>query len=419
MRPLDLAQAAVAEAGLVEDEDALLPVAGGRDVVADHHLDGLPPQHADAVQLPEVPQHHQEAQVVVEGAHHAALHGEGHLHGAAAGQDLGDVSADPAALGAALVDHLQVVRQVGLALHLDAPVPRPDAVGLLRRHREARVAHLQRPADALLEDDVERLAGDDLEDAPHHVEAEAVVPVVPGLALQRDLGQGVAPLLQGLYVAVARALRELLVDLVVGALDGRPRIVQGRAVPDAAGVGQELPQGDRFEARLRLPLPALRQHRHLLGRERGDKLGQGVVQVDVERGVLEEGHEGRGDEALRHGEEPHDGVARHLLLALGVREARVLVEDHPAGLHHAAGDSREVAHPGAPLEVLAHPLEGRGVHAHCLRRAACPLAQRRAERHDARGELHGLLARGRCGPARRQLLQQLPRRGRLRGAEDD
>mmetsp|Transcript_98992 Transcript_98992/g.262992 ORF Transcript_98992/g.262992 Transcript_98992/m.262992 type:complete len:240 (+) Transcript_98992:1035-1754(+) len=192
---LDLPQAVVAQARLVKDKHLALPVAGGRDVVADDVLHRLAPQDTHTVKLSKVPQHEQKPHVVVERAHHAALHGQRHLHATAAREDRGGIVADPTAVLSALVNDHELVCQVGLAFNLFALVPRTDPAGLLRRHSESRVAHLQRPADALLDHHVKALPGHHLQDAAKNVQAVAVVPAMPRLALERHLGQGVAPLL--------------------------------------------------------------------------------------------------------------------------------------------------------------------------------------------------------------------------------
>mmetsp|Transcript_32262 Transcript_32262/g.92886 ORF Transcript_32262/g.92886 Transcript_32262/m.92886 type:complete len:240 (-) Transcript_32262:1009-1728(-) len=195
MLALDGPQAVVSQARLIKDKHLALPVAGSRQVVADHVLHRLAPQDAHSIKLSEVPQHEQKPHVVVEGAHHAALHGQRHLHGAAPREDRRGVGADPAALLPALVNNHQLVRKVGLTFDLLALVPGTDAGGLLRRHLEARVPHLQRPADALLHNDVEGLVGHHLEHAAEDVQAVAVVPAVPWLALEWHLGQLIDPVL--------------------------------------------------------------------------------------------------------------------------------------------------------------------------------------------------------------------------------
>mmetsp|Transcript_70754 Transcript_70754/g.223518 ORF Transcript_70754/g.223518 Transcript_70754/m.223518 type:complete len:352 (-) Transcript_70754:7-1062(-) len=243
---------------------------------------------------------------------------------------------------------------------------------------------------------------------------------MPRLALERHLGKGVAPLLQGLDGLAVDPLGELLVDLVVGPLLRGPRVVEGRAVAYAARVSQQLPQGDGLLQRLVLLLPPLRQYRHVAGRERGNVLRDRIVQVDVVGGHLDKGHEGGGHEALRHGEEAEYGVSGHPDLGLRVGVPCLLVVDHLSVPHDAAGDPRKVLHPRPPAQVLAHPLERRLVHAHGLRLAAGPPPERLALGG------HGVCRQAdRLAPAQRQavgrgdLLQELAGRRRLRSAYHD
>mmetsp|Transcript_65734 Transcript_65734/g.189518 ORF Transcript_65734/g.189518 Transcript_65734/m.189518 type:complete len:513 (-) Transcript_65734:523-2061(-) len=373
MLRLDLPQATVANPWFVEDEDSLLPVTGSWNMVADHLLDRLLFQDTDSVELAEIPDHEEKAEVIVESAHHAAFDLEGHLHGPAAGEHFGGAVADPAALLAALVDDLQGVRQVRLAIDLCALVPSTEAVCLLLRHPESGVAHFQRPADALLDDDIEGFLGNHLQNPPEDVQAVAVIPEVARLPLQGDLGQEVAPLLEVVQGAVPGLFAQLLVDFVVRPLAGRPWVAESRAVADAAGVRYQLPQRNRPLDRLVFLLPPFRQHTHRRLRKSRDVLRNRVVQVDALSGVLEVCHERGRNKALGHGEQPYESVARHFYLGLYARKASILVVHQHAIPDDATSDAREVPHACAPLEVLGEPLEGRPVHAHGLGGAQRPL----------------------------------------------
>mmetsp|Transcript_146262 Transcript_146262/g.469124 ORF Transcript_146262/g.469124 Transcript_146262/m.469124 type:complete len:360 (-) Transcript_146262:680-1759(-) len=299
---LDLPQEVVAHACFVENEHRLLAIARGGDVVGDHQLHRFPFEDADTIHLAKVPEHHQEAQIVVEGADHATPHDQRHVNRAPCGQHLGDIGANPAALLTAFVDDLELMCQVRLALDLHALVPRADPVRLVLGNREVRVPHLEGAADALLQRNIEGLAKYHLHHSAEDIEAVAVIPEMPWLPFEWHFRKSVAPVLQVRDGAGFGFLAKLLVDLVVGPLLWRPRIVKSGSIADARGVRQQLAQGDGSLQRLALLLPALGQDTHLRGRKGRDVLGDRVIQIDATSRLLPERHERCRHQALGHRE---------------------------------------------------------------------------------------------------------------------
>mmetsp|Transcript_45663 Transcript_45663/g.74172 ORF Transcript_45663/g.74172 Transcript_45663/m.74172 type:complete len:257 (+) Transcript_45663:1384-2154(+) len=250
-----------------------------------------------------------------------------------------------------------------IAFDFHALVPWPNSMCVLLRHAKLCVPHLQRTTNALFDDDVQRLPRHNFEHPAHHIETVAVVPISPRLALQRDLCQCVAPLLQIDELAALCFFGELFVNLVVGALGRRPWIIQGRAVADARGVSQQLSKSDGLLEGLVVLLTALRQHSHQLLGEGWDVLGKWVVEVNVPGRLLKVSHEGGCHETFRHGKETDDCVAIHLDVVLSICKACILVEYEAAIPHNSAGQAGKVLHSGTPLQVLANPFQWLPLHA--------------------------------------------------------
>src|SRR4029077_14492234 len=96
-----------------------------------------------------------------------------------------------------------------------------EAGGIFRAGVKARLCHLQRDKDALLEEGAKRLAADDFDEAAENVGRTAVVPLRAGLADQRKACNecGVCGIAE-LAAAHARLLIKLLHQSVAGVLVG-------------------------------------------------------------------------------------------------------------------------------------------------------------------------------------------------------
>ena len=140
-----------------------------------------------------------------------------------------------------------------------------EAGGIFRAGVKARLCHLQRDKDALLEEGAKRLAADDFDEAAENVGRTAVVPLRAGLADQRKACNecGVFGIAE-LAAAHARLLIKLLHQSVAGVLVGdagrvpqqildRDRPLQGHEIEPAVVLDADLLVGkfrDEFGDRL-------------------------------------------------------------------------------------------------------------------------------------------------------------------------
>eukprot|EP00438_Fugacium_kawagutii_P016993 Skav232623 [mRNA] locus=scaffold12:39480:40346:- [translate_table: standard] len=138
-------------------------------MIADHHLNRLLLEHSHSIQFSEVSEHDEKPQIIVERAHHASSHLQGHIHSAPCRQHLGAVLAHPATCSSRWINYFKAMRQLRLSVDFNGSVPWPNAPSVLLGHLEASVSHLQRATDALFHDDVQRLARYDFKDTSKNV----------------------------------------------------------------------------------------------------------------------------------------------------------------------------------------------------------------------------------------------------------
>src|SRR6266850_8107481 len=133
-------------------------------MVGGHVLHCFRPEDARAVEFAAVLEHLREAQVVAGGRYHAVAAGEERCR-------LGDVEQFRGLAGVYIGRRLR------------------EAIELVRGHVKAAVDHFQRLENALGEEHVQGLAGDDFHDATEHVGGMPVFPGSAGFEGERQLGE--------------------------------------------------------------------------------------------------------------------------------------------------------------------------------------------------------------------------------------
>ena len=171
------------------------------------------------------------------------------------------------------------------------------------------VVHPQRPEQALLHQDVERLAGHNLQHSPEHVEPEGVVPLGARLEEEWQGGEAVAHAFK--IEAWGRAPLETrpAVELV-----DRMRIHE--AVGETTGVGEELPQTHRLGDRLGDRSSNTARPPHAGVPERGDEAMNRVV--ELEGAFLPQLQGEHSGDRLGHREDPPDRVGLYRQLGSDV-----------------------------------------------------------------------------------------------------
>mmetsp|Transcript_49962 Transcript_49962/g.139974 ORF Transcript_49962/g.139974 Transcript_49962/m.139974 type:complete len:205 (+) Transcript_49962:1176-1790(+) len=199
---LNLADEAEALALFVEDPSGASPGCS-RNLVGNHRLNGLPPQHPDAVKLPIISDHEQEAQVILERGDHAALDRQRHLDRASSGEDVRTIVAHPTAFGSRLVNNIEIVSSSGRHFFVLLPfvvqrgltlIPRGHAGRLLRGHAETCVDHTERLADLLIHRAIQREARNHLKHSAQDIGCERILPIAAWADFQWYLGELVDPL---------------------------------------------------------------------------------------------------------------------------------------------------------------------------------------------------------------------------------
>ena len=158
------------EPGLAESPHGQVRQRGpAGQVIAGHQLEGLAPEDAPAVELTPVGQHLAEGDVVAGGRHQPSC-----------SREIGARPKVTARLGV-----IEEERGVGRPVLVE----RAQSLGRPFGDEEPGVGHAQRLEDLPAQVLVEALAREDLDQTTHDVGREAVVPLGPGLELQRVLGQ--------------------------------------------------------------------------------------------------------------------------------------------------------------------------------------------------------------------------------------
>jgi hypothetical protein len=230
------------------------------------------------------------------------------------------------------------------------------AVGV--RDGEAGIRHAERAEDARGEELVQRLAGDDLDDPPHHVGGDRVVPLGAGLEEQWQprphvARRGEVVLGRRVEEEARRAIR--LVDRVGGL----------EAVGEARGVGEQVPHEHRLGGR---DGDRRRGHPHAVDAqvaEGGDELRHRVE--ERKRPLLVEHHRRDRRDRLGHRVDAPDRVGLHRQPGLRVAmAARGHVGDPaPARDHELRALEAPVGHEA--VEVGVEPRETLGIEPDLLR----------------------------------------------------
>ena len=174
---------------------------------------------------------------------------------------------------------------------------------------EARGGHAQRFEDVQLEELVEGHARDLLHQIGLHVDGVRVQPARARLVRQRHLRE----LLRELGQRVGVRAR---IDLPEDVADRRLVIL----ADETRGMAQHVANGDLALQRLVLRLAGIVESRvHLLVGELGRVQLERLVELEL--AALVELHQRHAGDRLGHGEDLHDGVARHRLVVLAIGEA--------------------------------------------------------------------------------------------------
>ena len=302
-------------------------------MVHGHELDRLAAEQADAVELALVQHEFAEAQVIRRGGHKTAA-ARVHL-----------ARGEVAAL-AGIVDQFQLAARAGLVVGREALV-------LVGRHVEVGVDHAQRGQHLLLEIDLIRLAGNDLDQITEHIGRDAIIPGLAGLGDQREGRELLDDLLE---TGVGGAE----VDAVLGAIERVDRVALHEAVGQARGVGQQVAEVDLALGRRRIDLAAAAAGIDARVGEGGDELRDRVVELKA--ALFVEHHDRRRGERLGHGIDPEDRVGPHRLVALDVGLAAGLGEGELALAHdhgHHAGQAAAVDPAVHPFAHAVEPLSGK------------------------------------------------------------
>ena len=337
------------------------------DVVADHVVDGHPPEQPRTVQLAAVGDHPGEPVVVGGGPRQA-----------------GDAPEHPGRLAPGRGD-----QQFDLAV-LVRPVDGRHPLHLLARHVVVRVGHPQGFEDPLAQEGVERLAGDLLHEHRDVVGRIAVLPPVARVERAR-YDRGVRHPLGQRRPALAAVgdLRDLL--------RGQPPALRIQGQPGR--VGQHVAHGDRARFRLHHRPDAVAVDAHQVVLVLGDPLRDRIV--EQEPPLLEQHHQRGRDDRLGHRHQDEDGVLRHRHAVLPVAPAVRLEVDHLP----LAGDQGDRAGDPAVIDVLpdeaVDPLQALRRHADRLRAADDDVLgrARRRRRQQHRGQ-HRADRRGAAPPTR-------------------
>ena len=313
------------------------------ELVARHQPQRARAEQAHAVELAAAEQHAREAQVV-RGARHEP---------AAAGEAVGRAGRRDGRRAAGGAARLRVGR---------VERGEPIVVGLVGV--EAGLDHAERPEHARREELVERLAGDDLDDAAEHVGRDAVVPLAAGLEEQRQS----RPRLAAGREVHARRRAPLEAGRAVEGVDGVGVV---EAVGQPGGVGEQVPHPDRLGRRhghdLGHRAAAVDAHVGELGQEAGDRV------LELEVPLLPQHHRRDRGDRLRHRVDAPQRVRLDGQVGLDVAPAAAL----DVGLVVAVHDdepAREAAVLDVAVEVRAEAPEARGVDAAHV--ATCSINQR-------------------------------------------
>ena len=169
---------------------------------------------------------------------------------------------------------------------------------------ESGVLHPQRIEDALAQEGLERPARHPRDEYAEHVVAEVVVPVLSGLAHQRQRAQAAHPL-----VRLGQRLRALAEDapLEDRVHDRRAHRRQIYAEPERGG--QQVPYGDRPSRGNGLVQRTVDPLQHLTVGEFGQPLLHRVVQS--QSALVEQGHHRRHRDRFGRGRHAEDRVPAH------------------------------------------------------------------------------------------------------------
>ncbi|MCW2704456.1 MAG: hypothetical protein JWQ37_2451 [Blastococcus sp.] len=309
-------------------------------VVADHVRDGARPEQPAPVVGTTAAQQFDEPQVVTRRRHQPATAGQERRLRVRGGVE-------------PLAEHHPCGRSARLPRRGQVqPGQRLEVVALAQAER--RVPHAERGEDPLLEELVQRLPGENLDQAAENVGGDAVVPVAAGLEDQRHR----RPLAADLGGVGTGRRAPLVAHRAVHRVDGVGVV---EAVGQPGHVGQQVPHPDRLD---------LGGGDRLLGRPGDVDAGLGELRQPLRDGVVElEGaflvqhhRRDRGDR-LGHREDPPAGVLLHRQVALDVAGA-VLPDVHEPAV---PGDGDEetgqlpVVHPAGQPPV--DPLQAAGVDA--------------------------------------------------------
>ena len=273
----------------------------GRELVGDHQRRGVGIQEAASLPLAAAAHHHQKVRIVPRGAHQPAAAGE-------KTRGLGEPVLGAVTLGSRSV----VVRREDPG----------QAVVFLGGAVKARVGHVQRVKEALLQKHVEPLARHTLDHQPQHLDRQGVLPPLARLIGQHQPGQT-----RGHVFEVLGPKR---IGGDVQRIDG----VTKRPIRQPRGVTHQIRHGHR---------PVRRDQRvaslHLNVLELGDVVRYRVVKFQL---AFINQHErcGRGH-GLGHRPDAEDRVGLHrcrriggaLAVGLEMRDLAVLGDEH-----HRAGD---------------------------------------------------------------------------------
>mmetsp|Transcript_120425 Transcript_120425/g.335997 ORF Transcript_120425/g.335997 Transcript_120425/m.335997 type:complete len:233 (+) Transcript_120425:290-988(+) len=182
-------------------------------------------------------------------------------------------------------------------------------------HAEACVFHAQWFKQLMIQETVQRLAGDHLDDPSDNVKAIRVEVPFPRVEAQREGGNGLAQLPEAQNLA-AVALPD---NIRIGSLLCPPWLhAQDRTVAQARTMGEEAPQGE-FPLEVLIGVRAAQIA--LLGTDPDAfELRQVLRQLIVELALaaLHQDHQASGHHRLREAVEPHDGIRPHGKPALQV-----------------------------------------------------------------------------------------------------
>ena len=278
-----------AEAETLGGVMTVVAVTKADEVVGGHEFDGFAPEDARAVEGAAVQEHLGEAGVIVDGGEEACAA----AFDAAAG------------LGPGAENLVTIDERVCLTV----AVGDGDALEFFGGEIEAGVLHAKGAENVFLEEIAECLAGNAFDERAEDIGVDAVAPGFAGMVLEGKLADF------GDEVVEARAAPEIGAAVEFGEAGASVEIID-----QAAGVGEEVLDGDGGFGGFELGIISGAAGHDLHFLELGEVVGHGVV--EVEAAFLEEDEDTDAGNDFGHGIDAADGIALHgeALLEIAIAE---------------------------------------------------------------------------------------------------